>query len=75
MFVCLIDFGPDILVSSKNYYSGGAVDIETKCNSGHCQTFSTSETVGSGKWKVPYINLLIIVYIFLSGLNFEKVKV
>ena len=45
------------------------------CNSGHRECWASSKTVGTGKEAVPIINLLIIVYTFLSGLHFDQLKV
>ena len=45
------------------------------CNSGHSGYFTNSTTSGKGKWKVPTLNLFIIVYMFLTGLQFDKVQV
>ena len=55
--------------------SGGAVTVKMTCNSGHKEEWSSSKKIGTGKWSMPYVNLLIIVYAFLSGLHFDQLKV
>ena len=55
--------------------SGGAVTVKMTCNSGHKEEWSSSKKIGTGKWSMPYVNLLIIVYAFLSGIHFDQLKV
>ena len=45
------------------------------CNSGHKESWASSRNVGQGKWTMPYMNLLIILYSFMTGLGFDKLKV
>ena len=54
---------------------GAAVNVKMTCNSGHKESWASSRNVGQGKWTMPYINLLIILYSFMTGLGFDKLKV
>ena len=45
------------------------------CNSGHEEEWSSSQNIGTGREATPYINVLIIVYAFLTGLHFDQLKV
>ena len=53
---------------------GAAVTVKMTCNSGHKESWASSRNVGQGKWTMPYINLLIILYSFMTGLGFDKLK-
>ena len=54
---------------------GAAVTYQYECNSGHKNIWSNSRNVGQGKTARPYINILLIVYAFLTGLHFDQIKV
>ena len=69
---CLTVFSPLI---DYNKTPGAAVNIKMTCNKGHQETWSNSKTVGKGKKSMPIINLLLIVYTFLSGLHFNQLQV
>ena len=56
-------------------FAGAAVTVNMTCNSGHKETWASSSIVGRGKWSMPSINLLIIVYTFVTGLRFDQLKV
>ena len=58
----------------KNY-AGAAVTVNMRCNSHHQETWCSSGRVGKGKWSLPRINLLLIVYSFMTGLQFDPLKV
>ena len=49
--------------------------VKYVCNSGHEGVWTNSETVGCGTSKMPMVNLLMIVYAFLTGMPWEKLKV
>ena len=55
--------------------SGAAVKISLTCNDGHCEEWSSSESIKAGRWTVPLINLAIICYSFACGLNWEQLQV
>ena len=56
-------------------YSGAAVTVKMRCNKGHDETWASSKNVGVGRLSVPYVNILLIVYTFLTGLQFDRLKV
>ena len=56
-------------------FIGAAVTVSLTCNSGHKESWASSTNVGSGKWTMPSVNLLLIVYTFLTGLHFDQLKV
>ena len=56
-------------------FSGASVKVNMICNSGHRETWESSVDVGSGKWKMPNINLLLIFFTLMSGLQFDPLKV
>ena len=55
--------------------AGAAVTTKSVCNSGHEEEWSSSQNIGTGREATPYINVLIIVYAFLTGLHFDQLKV
>ena len=58
-----------------SYSLGAAIHVKMTCNHGHNESWSNSKVVGKGNRSMPVINLLIIVYAFLSGLQFDQLKV
>ena len=56
-------------------FLGAAVSVKMTCNSEHDETWHSSRTVGQGRWTMPLINLVMIVYCFMTGLQFDRVKV
>ena len=54
---------------------GAAVSAKIRCNEGHDEVWSSSHCIGSSRESVPYINVLLIVYLFLTGLHFDQLKV
>ena len=55
--------------------AGAAVTVKMRCNSHHTETWCSSGRVGTGKWTLPRINLLLVVYSFMTGLQFDPLKV
>jgi len=67
--------GDSVLPSNMDISrKGAAVTVNMTCNSGHKETWASSSIVGRGKWSMPSINLLIIVYTFVTGLRFDQLK-
>ena len=56
-------------------FLGAAVSVKMTCNSGHDESWHSSRTVGQGRWTMPLINLVMVVYCFMTGLQFDRVKV
>lgn len=54
---------------------GACVDVKMTCNSGHIEFWQSCKKVGTGRQSMPYVNLIMIVFTFLCGLHFDKVKV
>ena len=55
-------------------FLGAAVSVKMTCNSGHDESWHSSRTVGQGRWTMPLINLVMIVYCFMTGLQFDRVS-
>ena len=65
-----------LTLKSNNFIiPGAAVNVKLRCNSGHDETWASSPSVGSGRWTMPYVNVLLILYTFLTGLHFDQLKV
>ena len=58
----------------SNTFLGAAVKVKMTCNKGHQESWSNSKTVGKGNKSMAIVNLLIIVYTFLSGINFNQLQ-
>ena len=56
-------------------FLGASVKAQLTCNSNHCTTWDASKIVGTGKWAMPRINLLLISYVLMTGLKFDTIKV
>ena len=56
-------------------FQGAAVEVTMTCNEGHSEKWCSSQPIGSGRKAVYLINVLVIAYTFLCGINFEKIKV
>ena len=54
-------------------YSGAMVTVKGTCNRNHPFSWSSSPMVGSGKSKVPAINILMGTYAYTNGENVKKV--
>ena len=54
---------------------GAALIVNLRCEKGHKNTWHSSEGVTSKGARVSYINILMVVYIFLTGLHFGTIKV
>ena len=59
----------------NNFPQGAAVSAKTRCNEGHEEEWESSHSIGNGRESVPYINVLLMVYLFLTGLHFDQLKV
>ena len=57
-----------------NAVTGAAISAKMKCNAGHEEVWYSSKSVGDGRGSMPYINILLAVHIFMTGLQFDKVK-
>ena len=55
--------------------SGSAVSFKMRCNSNHSESLSNSDNIGTGRKSTPKLNLMLMVFIFLSGLQFDRLKV
>ena len=55
--------------------AGAAVTAKMSCNVGHEEVWCSSRNVGSGREAMPHINVLLIVYAFMTGLHFDQLKV
>ena len=64
-----------VLKLSPVNFAGAAVQVKMTCNSGHNESWASSYNVGSGRWSMPYVNILLIVYTFMAGLHFDQLKV
>ena len=64
-----------LLIFCTFLITGAAINVKMVCNDGHCENWCSSETVGSGRKMLYLINISMIVYSFLSGIHFEKIKV
>jgi len=53
---------------------GAAVSVKMTCNEGHREAWSSCNNVGEGKWSMPIVNLYIILYNFMTGMNFDQLK-
>ena len=75
--VCRVhNCGSAVDPSNKKWsYSGAMITITTTCNHNHTDTWRSSTLVGSGKSKVPMINILLGTYSYLCGVNVKKVVV
>ena len=56
-------------------FLGAALSAKVTCNAGHEKPWCSSDSVGSGKKAVPLINIMLIVFAFMSGLPFDRLKV
>ena len=56
-------------------FAGAAVTANMTCNSGHEEKWTSSSNVGEGSRSMPYVNVLLIVYTFMAGLHFDRLKV
>ena len=54
---------------------GAALKISLICDDGHCEEWSSSESIKAGRWTVPLINLGIICYSFVCGLHWDQLQV
>ena len=54
-------------------YKGGCLNVTATCDSHHQTKWSSSPSLGIGKYAVPIINILIGTYAFLTGLHVEQV--
>ena len=54
---------------------GAAVSAKMLCNSGYSETWESSSNVGIGRGSIPWINVQLIVYTFMTGLQFDQLKV
>ena len=54
---------------------GAAINVKLLCNSGHTNSWSSSEGLHHKKRIVFKVNIKLMVYLFLSGLQFQVFKV
>ena len=64
-----------ISLEIKKIIPGAALNIKCRCESDHINYWSSSEKVTFKKRKVAKINIALIVFIFLGGLQFQVFKV
>ena len=57
------------------YFSGASLTAKVRCNSGHSFTWCSSDSIKTVKREIKEINLSLVVYTFLSGIHFQKIKV
>ena len=55
--------------------SGAAFKVKLLCNSGHTNSWSSGEGIHHKKRIVSKVNIKLMVYLFLSGLQFKVFKV
>ena len=67
-------FEPVLPCNQKYSIKGAALKVEMTCNDGHTEFWASSSDVGQGRECIPYINLKLIYFLFVTGLHYEKIK-
>ena len=56
------------------HISGAAIKVTMVCNAGHEENWSSSADVGSGRESIPHVNIMLIFFLFVTGLHFDQIK-
>ena len=55
--------------------TGAAVSAKMTCNAGHNNSWCSSESIHTQKQDMKKVNLLLVIYSFLSGVKFKQFEV
>ena len=71
-FGCGAAVNPDELVTVPD---GAALHVRQTCADGHQNTWQSSEGISDKGRRVNVINIMLVAYIFLTGLHYGTFKV
>ena len=60
---------------TSNLYEGAAIYVKATCNKNHVFEWCSSASIKTPKKEVKEVNLMLVVFSFLSGLHFYQLEV